>query len=125
MLAKKYRSKILTSTTVILTLSLHLCPVAAFSQEYLKSAITDPTVSLKCQDSLDERNKKVQHKKKLKILLARNRNLAKQIPKYKQLQLQRLRINYNSILREYYFAKSRIEDMTKDIVMQGCPGLQL
>ena len=108
----------------ILTLFL---AAAAFAQDasVVKDIITDPNLSLRCKDLMQERNDKIKIRQRLSGLLERNQNLLKKTPEMRQTMRRRLEANQITVRNELYLATLQVQTMEESIIRSGCPGINL
>lgn len=93
--------------------------------EFSVNVITDPAISRRCQNLLEERNEKVDLRQKLGSLLARNERLAKITPDGKKSIARELKANRLSIGKELRLVNLKIQRDEENLIRKGCPGIQL
>ena len=98
---------------------------AVNDDKFVGSIITDPAISRRCEDLLENRKKKILHKNKLLSLLDRNRRLLKSVTPEKVSIIHKLEDNFNDLRRELYNTRQQISYADEDIVKKGCPGIIL
>lgn len=96
-----------------------------FAQDFKRKIITDPALSRRCEQLIQEREDKVQHKQKVMELISRNRLLFFETPKHRISVLEKLRINYGKLRRELRLALIKINRQEEHLVRRGCPGVKL
>lgn len=113
-------------------LLLMLCSTSLWAQsaqsldnEFSINVITDPAISRRCQNLLEQRNEKVSLRQKLSTLLARNERLAKITPVEKKSIARELNANKLGISKELRLVNLRIQRYEEDLIRKGCPGIQL
>lgn len=92
---------------------------------FAQSAITDPTISLRCQELIDARRKKVIHKQKLKELINRNFKLQTIVPIERESLKEKLTKNHQRLEKELELTSMRIQKQEETIIRQGCPGINI
>lgn len=100
-------------------------PLATIAQDFKRSAITDPSISRRCKELIDKRQKKILHKQKLKALLVRNAKLQKLAPKNKKMVREKLQRNHRNLRHELKLTEEKIKNQEENIIRKGCPGIQL
>ena len=93
--------------------------------EFSVNVITDPAISRRCQNLLEERNEKVDLRQKLGSLLARNERLAKITPDGKKSISRELKANNLAISKELRLVNLKIQRDEENLIRKGCPGIQL
>ncbi len=93
--------------------------------EFSVNVITDPAISRRCQNLLEERNEKVELRQKLGALLARNERLAKITPQEKKSIARELKANNLAIGKELRLINLKIQRDEENLIRKGCPGIQL
>lgn len=93
--------------------------------EFSINVITDPAISRRCQNLLDQRNEKVVLRQKLATLLSRNERLAKITPAEKKSIMRELHANNLGISKELRLVSLRIQRDEEGLIRKGCPGIQL
>ncbi|MFX3675449.1 MAG: hypothetical protein ACN6I6_00275 [bacterium] len=93
--------------------------------EFSVNVITDPAISRRCQNLLDQRNEKVILRQKLATLLSRNERLAKITPPEKKSISRELTANNLGISKELRLVNLRIQRDEENLIRKGCPGIQL
>jgi len=113
-------------------LLLMLCSTSLWAQsaqsldnEFSINVITDPAISRRCQNLLEQRNEKVSLRQKLSTLLARNERLSKITPPEKKSIARELNANMLGINKELRLVNLRIQRYEEDLIRKGCPGIQL
>ena len=97
----------------------------AKAQDFKRSAITDPSISRRCKELIDQRQKKIVHKQKLKALLVRNAKLQKISPRERKSVLEKLQRNHRNLRHELKYTEEKIKNQEENIIRKGCPGIQL
>ena len=97
----------------------------AFAQDFKRTIITDPAISRRCEQLIQEREDKIQHKQKIMELISRNRLLFFETPKHRLSILERLRLNYGKLRRELRLSLIKINRQEEHLVRRGCPGVKL
>jgi hypothetical protein len=90
-----------------------------------QSAITDPAISLRCQELIGARQKKVMHKQKIKELLNRNGKLQSITPPERVSIREKLIQNSQRLEKELELTSLRIQKQEETIIRQGCPGINI
>ena len=114
------KSLLLAFLSLLLTATLRLQ-----AQEWRGSVITDPSISIRCQELVEERTLKINHKQRISALIVRNKVLQKITPDFKKSLKGKIQQNYSNLERELYLAKAKIEHLEENIVRKGCPGIGL
>ena len=96
-----------------------------FARDFKRKIITDPAISRRCEQLIQERGEKVVHKQKVMELISRNRLLFFETPKHRLSVLEKLRINYGKLRRELRLALIKINRQEEHLVRRGCPGVKL
>lgn len=96
-----------------------------FAQDFKRKIITDPAISRQCEQLIQEREDKIQHKQKIMELISRNRLLFFETPKHRLSVLEQLRLNYGKLRRELRLALIKINRQEEHLVRRGCPGVKL
>lgn len=117
--------KIRIVSTFTLCAILVLLSRPAFSQDYKRSVVTDPSISRRCEALMEERNQKIQHKQRLKTMIVRNEKIQKITPPERQSILKKLKRNKISLENELKLTLSKIKNHEENIVRKGCPGITL
>jgi hypothetical protein len=86
---------------------------------------TDPNLSSRCRELLQERNAKISVRQRLTGLVQRNQNLLKQTPDSRTLMKKRLGANQVTLRNELYLATLQVQTMEETIIRSGCPGINL
>lgn len=89
------------------------------------SIITDPSISRRCDDLMQQRQDKIQHRQRLLFLLDRNKNLLKGTPDRKESISSKLRDNQYKVIQELKITNLKVVKIEEQIVRRGCPGLTL
>lgn len=108
----------------ILVFSL-LIATELIAQDFKRKIITDPAISRRCEQLIQEREDKVQHKQKIMELISRNRLLFIETPKHRLSVLEKLRLNYGKLRRELRLSLIKISRQEEHLVRRGCPGVKL
>ncbi|AYF45144.1 hypothetical protein BALOs_2146 [Halobacteriovorax sp. BALOs_7] len=95
------------------------------AQSVSESIITDPSISRRCDDLMQQRQDKVQHRQRLLFLLDRNKNLLKDAPDNKVSIAKKLRANQYKVIQELKITNLKVIKLEEQIVRRGCPGLTL
>ncbi len=95
------------------------------STSVVKDIITDPNLSLRCKELMQERNDKVRIRQRLCGLLERNQNLLKKTPDMRKIMRSRLEANQITVRNELYLATLQVQSMEESIIRSGCPGINL
>jgi len=95
------------------------------SKNIQEAIITDPSISRRCENLVDNRKKKVKHRQRLTYLNERNKKLQKMTPKAKISIRNKLIENRKSISKELRLTNLRIQDIEESIIRRGCPGISL
>ena len=98
---------------------------SAQSADISRDVLTNPNLSLRCKDLMQERTDKIKIRQKLNDLLARNQKLLKQMPPERESTRKRLESNQISVRNELYLADLQIQSMEETIIRSGCPGIKL
>lgn len=100
---------------------------AAFGQETTisKDIITDPNLSSRCKELMQERTDKIKVRQRLSGLLERNEKLLKGNSGQRPLMQKRLEANRITVRNELYLAILQIQTIEESIIRSGCPGLNL
>jgi hypothetical protein len=108
----------------ILTLTLFS---SVFGQTFdiSRDVITDPNLSLKCKDLMQDRSEKIKFRQKLNDLLQRTDYLMKRIPFNKSQMRIQTEANQINIKNELYLADLQVKSMEENIIRSGCPGINL
>ncbi len=102
-----------------------LCANASASSDLLKELLSDPNVSLRCKEMLEDRNGKIQLRQKISALIERNISLFKNLKEQQKHMRLRLKANYRLLKNELYIANLQVQSQEEMIIRQGCPGLNL
>lgn len=97
-----------------------LC-IKAFAQ----SGITDPTISLRCQELINARQSKLLNKQKIRELIDRNEKLQKITPEERVSIREKLILNHSKLEKELELVLLKIEKQEETIIRQGCPGINI
>lgn len=95
------------------------------AQDFKRKIITDPAISRRCEQLIQEREDKVKHKQKIMELISRNRQLFFETPKHRLSVLEQLRLNYGKLRRELRLSLIKINRQEEHLVRRGCPGVKL
>lgn len=108
----------------LLTLSLTF---TAWGQTFdiSRDVITDPNLSLRCKEQMNERADKIKFRQKLNDLMKRNDVLLKKMPESRTSMVKRLEANQISVKNELYLADLQVKAMEETIIRSGCPGINL
>jgi hypothetical protein len=96
-----------------------------FARDFKRKIITDPAISRRCEQLIQEREDKIQHKQKIMELISRNRLLFFETPKHRLSVLEQLRLNYEKLRRELRLSLIKINRQEEHLVRRGCPGVKL
>lgn len=101
--------------------------LAAMAQETSinRDIITDPNLSSRCKELMQDRNDKVKVRQRLTGLLERNQNLLKKTPEMKVTMKKRLESNQITLRNELYLATLQVQSLEESIIRSGCPGINL
>jgi hypothetical protein len=110
--------------TLIWTLILMLCS-NVFASGLTKELLTDPNVSLRCKEMLEERSEKVQLRQRLSSLIERNLSLVKTLSETRKFMRLRLESNYRLLKNELYLANLQVQSREEMIIRNGCPGINI
>ena len=97
----------------------------ALSQINNQNIITDPALSRRCKEMLNDRNNKVILKQKIVTLIKRSEVLIEKSDKKKVTALARLNRSLNKLKQEHTLTELQIKSMEENIIKQGCPGITL
>lgn len=100
-------------------------PVGAQIDTSVKEILTDPNLSIRCKELMQERNDKVKIRQRLSALLQRNQNLLKQTPAMRVAMRRRLESSQVTIRNELYLTTLQVQSMEESIIRSGCPGINL
>lgn len=96
-----------------------------FAQDFKRKIITDPAISRRCEQLIQDRETKIKHKQKIMELISRNRLLYLETPKHRLSVLEQLRLNYGKLRRELRLSLIKINRQEEHLVRRGCPGVKL
>lgn len=113
------------TTLFLIALAFCLLQGPLLAQDWRPSLITDPGLTSRCKELLDNRQKKILIKQKLTGLLSRNQRLLKRTPPNKVSIKDKLLIQRGRIERELELVKARLATMDENIIRRGCPGISL
>jgi predicted ArsR family transcriptional regulator len=99
--------------------------VNAQSAGAMKELLTDPNVSLRCKEMLEERSEKIQIRQKLSALIERNLALVRGLSNSREQMKKRLEANYRLLKNEHYLATLQVQSREEMIIRNGCPGINL
>ncbi len=99
-------------------------PTWAFAQG-TGDLTTDPNLSSRCRELLQDRNAKVAVRQRLAGLAQRNQNLLKQTPETRTLMKKRLEASQITLRNELHLATLQVQSMEETIIRSGCPGINL
>ena len=108
----------------ILTL-LIMAESRAQTDSAVRDIITDPNLSMRCKELMQERNDKIKIRQRLNDLLQRNQNLLKSTPDMRVQMKKRLEASQISVRNELYLASLQVQNMEESIIRSGCPGINL
>ncbi len=100
-------------------------PVRSQVDSAVRDIITDPNLSLRCKELMEERSQKVKVRQRLSDLLQRNQNLLKNTPAMRVQMKKRLESSHISVRNELYLASLQVQNMEETIIRSGCPGINL
>ena len=100
-------------------------PVGAQIDTSVKEILTDPNLSTRCKELMQERNDKVKMRQSLSGLLQRSQNLLKQTPAMRVSMRRRLESNQVTVRNELYLTTLQVQSMEESIIRSGCPGINL
>lgn len=99
--------------------------LSAQTDSSVKEILTDPNLSTRCKELMQERNDKIKIRQKLSSLLQRNQNLLKQTPSMRKAMRSSLQSNQVTVRNELYLATLQVQSMEETIIRSGCPGINL
>ena len=97
----------------------------AAQEDYRQTVITDPAISRRCSALIGQRQKKIDHKQKLRSLLERSKRLLSLTPPERKTILNKLRKNRKRLKRELRLTLNQIQSKEENIIRKGCPGITL
>lgn len=106
---------------ILLTLNAH----AQNTELFERDIITDPNLSQRCRELLQERNDKIKVRQKLTALYQRNQNLLKKTPLSRPLAVKKAEATGITLRNELYLASLQVQNLEESIVRSGCPGINL
>ncbi len=106
-------------------LTLCCSQLRAQSTELTRDILTDPALSSRCRDLLQERGDKVKVRQRLTGLLERNQKLIKGLPEERELMRKKLEANHITIRNELYLAELQVQSLEESVIRSGCPGINL
>ncbi|MBY0515272.1 MAG: hypothetical protein K2P81_00075 [Bacteriovoracaceae bacterium] len=111
---------------IVTLLTLSFCVVALAQQNsVVKDIITDPNLSLRCKELMQDRTDKIKVRQKLSSLLQRNQKVLKETPEMRKIMRKRLEANQITVRNELYLATLQVQSMEESIIRSGCPGINL
>ena len=90
-----------------------------------QTVITDPAISRRCDDLMQKRQQKVDHKQKLQNLIQRSKRLIQVTPIERKSILEKLKKNHKKLNRELVMTINKIQKKEESIIRKGCPGIKL
>lgn len=106
---------------ILLTLNAH----AQNAEVFTRDIITDPNLSARCKDLLQERNDKIKIRQTLTSYYQRNQNLLKKTPPTRPLLTKRVEATGITLRNELYIASLQVQNLEESIIRSGCPGINL
>lgn len=106
---------------ILLTTSSH----AQNTEVFTRDIITDPNLSARCKELLQERGDKIKVRQVLSALSQRNQNLLKKTPPSRPLLTKKVEANAITLRNELYIASLQVQNLEESIIRSGCPGLNL
>jgi hypothetical protein len=97
----------------------------SYAQDYTTTIITDPSISRRCGELLDDLKLKRNHGQKIKELLVRNERLQRVTPEEKKKVKGILTDNERRLKREMELTVIKVQRQEENIIRKGCPGLTL
>ncbi|EQC46640.1 hypothetical protein [Bacteriovorax sp. Seq25_V] len=87
--------------------------------------ITDPSISRRCDELIEKRKQKINHRMRLTYILERSKKLRKDTPEPKVSIKEKLTETMLGIIKELKLTNLRIADLEENIIRRGCPGISL
>jgi hypothetical protein len=97
----------------------------AFSEDYKRTVITDPSISRRCELLTEKRQEKIANKQRILALIERNKHLQKITPENKVSVKHKLETNLGHLEHELILTQTQIQYQEENIVRKGCPGISL
>lgn len=87
--------------------------------------ITDPSISRRCEELMNNRKQKVAHKQRLTYLIEQAKKLKAQTPPNKVSVDKKLTQTALDLIKESKLTFYQISLIEENIIRHGCPGLSL
>lgn len=112
---------------IFLTVLLGLTGTALMAQteNYKRTAITNPSTSRQCEILGETRKQKILNKQRLLGMIQRNKHLQKVSPENRATIKRKLEINLGRLEHELELAQTQIQFNEEKLVRKGCPGIVL
>lgn len=111
--------------TVIFVILLTMNAYAQNTDLFTRDILTDPNLSSRCKELLQERNDKIKTRQRLSSLYQRNQNLLKKTPSSRPLLTKRVEASGITLRNELYIASLQVQNLEESIIRSGCPGINL
>lgn len=112
----------------ILFIIIFLINVISFAYAIdLSTTSSEKTISNRCSILLENRSTKILQKQKTQALIVRNEKLQNiyHNTKDKNIHILDIRENLKRLKRELKLIELKIQKLTEDVVLAGCPGVTL
>jgi hypothetical protein len=101
------------------------CQSSAFSEDYKRTVITDPSTSRRCELLTESRKEKIGNKQRVLAMIERNKHLQSITPENKVTLKKKLERNLGHLENELTLVLTQIQYQEENIVRKGCPGITL
>lgn len=92
---------------------------------YNRDIISDPNLSSRCKELLEERDAKIKTRQRIQGLIQRNQILLKKTPAMREKLTKRLEATALTLRNEFYISGLQVQNFEEAIIRSGCPGINL